>query len=111
MKQFKLSEITESVKFQIDDDEFEAIASTRLPAGAIAKYFEEVNNGDIFKAHTSFFEAVLAPESFKLFDQRLNSIEKPITMKIMADVSTWLLGDVYMGGKASDTASSSGTGQ
>lgn len=111
MKQFKLAEATEVVKFKIDEDEFEALPANRLSAGALAKYFEEVNDGKLFEAHMSFFAAVLTEESYKLFDQRMHSKDWPITLKMMADISTWLLGDVYMGGKASDSDTSSGTGQ
>ena len=111
MKQFKLTEATEAVKFQIDSDEFEAVPANRLAAGSLAKYFEQVNDGKLFEAHMSFFETVLTPDSYKLFDQRMHSKDQPITLKVMADVSTWLLGDVYMGGKASGSDTSSGTGQ
>lgn len=111
MKQFKLAEATEIVKFSIDNDEFEAIPANRLSAGALAKYFEQVNEGKLFEAHMIFFETVLTEESYKLFDQRMHSKDWPITLKMMADVSTWLLGDIYMGGKAGDSDSSSGTGQ
>lgn len=111
MKQFSLTEATETVKFKIDNDDFEAIPANRLAAGALAKYFEQVNDGKIFEAHMIFFETVLTEESYKLFDQRMHSKDWPITMQMMADVSSWLLGDVYMGGKASDSDTSSGTGQ
>ena len=111
MKKFSLIEATEAVKFSIDNDEFEAIPANRLAAGALAKYFEQVNEGKLFEAHMTFFETVLTEESYKLFDQRMHSKDWPITLKMMADVSTWLLGDVYMGGKASDSDTSSGTGQ
>lgn len=110
-KQFKLTDAVENVKFQIDDDEFEAIAPNRLPAGALAKYFEQNNEGKLFEAHNEFFKTVLLEQSYKLFEDRLNSVEKPITLKLIADISTWLLGEIYMGGKASESASSSGATQ
>lgn len=111
MKKFNIAEATETVKFSIDNDEFEAVPANRLSAGTLAKYFQEINDGKIFEAHMSFFQSVLTEESYKLFDQRMHSKDWPITLKMMADVSTWLLGDVYMGGKASDSDTSSGIGQ
>lgn len=111
MKKFNLTEATEPVIFEIDNDKFEALPANRLSAGALAKYFEQVNEGKIFEAHMVFFETVLTEESYKLFDQRMHSKDWPITMQMMADVSSWLLGEVYMGGKASASDTSSGTGQ
>lgn len=111
MKKFKLSDIVENVKFQIDEDEFEAVASSRMPAGHLAKYFEHINDGKLFEAHMTFFETVLTDESWKRFDERSKSKDYPITLQMLADISTWLLSEVYLGGKASESATSSGTGQ
>jgi len=101
LKTFNIGEISEPVKFAIDDDEFEAIPANRLPAGALAKYFSAINDSRIFDAHEFFFQAVLTEESYKTFDSRLNSIEKPITIGIMGDIAAWLLGEVYLQGEAS----------
>lgn len=101
MKKFSVGTISEPVKFEVDDDEFEAIPANRLPAGALVRYFEKIGDSKIFEAHEIFFKAVLTEESFKLFNDRLNSEEKPITINIMGDVAAWLLGDVYMQGEAS----------
>lgn len=102
MKQFSVGKVAEPVQFTIDDDEFEAIPSNRLPAGALAKYFEKINDSKIFDAHEEFFKAVLKEDSYKLFAERMDSTEKPITISIMGDVAAWLLGDIYMQGEASE---------
>ena len=102
MKQFNIGAISEPVTFSIDEDEFEAIPANRLPAGSLAKYFTAINESRIFDAHEFFFSAVLTEESYTLFDGRLNSIEKPITIGIMGDIAAWLLGEVYLQGEATE---------
>lgn len=99
-KAFNISKVSEPVSFTIDGDEFEAIASNRLPAGALAKYFTAINNNNIFDAQDLFFQAVLTETSYKLFSDRLNSTEKPIPFNILTDVASWLLGEVYLQGEA-----------
>lgn len=101
MKKFSVGKIGEPVKFSVDDDEFEAIPANSLPAGHLVKYFEKINDAKIFEAHELFFQAVLTEESYKLFYDRLNSTEKPITINVMGDIAAYLLGDVYMQGEAS----------
>lgn len=99
-KTFSIGTIGEPVTFLIDEDEFEAIPANRLPAGALAKYFAAINDSRIFDAHEFFFTAVLTEESYKLFNDRLDSVEKPITVGIMGDIAAWLLGEVYLQGEA-----------
>lgn len=101
-KFFSVGEISEPVRFSIDDDEFEGIPSNRLPAGALAKYFDAVNDSKLFEAQDFFFKTVLTEESYKLFNDRMNSTEKPITISVMGDVAAWLLGDVYLQGEAAE---------
>lgn len=97
MKVFSVAKISEPIKFQIDADEFEAIAPGQLPAGILAKYFDAINDGKLFLAHDEFFAAVLTEDSNKIFQDRLNNKENPITVAVLGDVAAWLLGDVYMG--------------
>lgn len=99
IKTFSVGAISEPVVFNIDDDEFEAIPANRLPAGALAKYFAAINESRLFDAQEFFFQAVLTEESYKLFSDRLNSAEKPITIGVMGDVAAWLLGEVYLQGE------------
>lgn len=99
-KTFNVTKTDEPITFDVDGEEFEAIPADRLPAGALAKYFEHINNGDLFKAHDAFFETVLTGDSYTRFDARLNSKENPITVSVLGDIAAWLLGDEYMGGKA-----------
>ena len=103
-KQFNVGTASDPVTFSIDDDEFEAIPANRLPAGQLAKYFQLINESRVFDAHEHFFQTVLTEESYKLYSERLDSVEKPITVNVMGDVAAWLLGEVYMQGegKASD---------
>lgn len=107
IKTFNIGTISEPVKFLIDDDEFEAIPANRLPAGSLAKYFSAINDSKIFDAHDFFFTAVLTEESYKLFNDRLNSAEKPITIGVMGDVAAWLLGEVYLQGEATEKSKES----
>lgn len=101
-KTFNVTKTAEPITFNVDEEEFEAIPADRLPAGALADYFQHINEGNLFKAHDSFFETVLTEDSYKRFNDRLHSKENPITVQVLGDIASWLLGDEYMGGKASD---------
>lgn len=101
-KQFSVGKISEPVTFSIDDDEFEAIPANRLPAGSLAKYFDKINESRVFDAHDYFFKTVLTEDSAKVFFERMDSVENPITISVMGDVAAWLLGEVYMSGEATD---------
>lgn len=101
-KQFSVSKVIEPVTFKVDEDEFEAIPANRLPAGILGKYFEQINNSQLFAAHEDFFKAVLTEESFKVFEDRLNSKESPIPITTLGDIASWLLGEVYMSGEATE---------
>lgn len=107
MKTFSIGAISEAVKFMVDGDEFEAIPANRLPAGVVARYFQKINDSRIFDAHEDFFNAVLTPDSAKLFMIRMESVENPITTAAMGDIASWLLGEVYLQGEASDDLKSS----
>lgn len=98
MKKFTNTASKETVKFSVEDDEFEAIAPRNVPASILETYFKNIKAGDLFEAHNSFFSEVLTEESHKLFVDRLASREKPITLETLGEISSWLLGDVYMGG-------------
>src|SRR5690554_5401168 len=74
-KVFNAAKASEAVTFAIDDDEFEAIPATSLPAGVLAQYFQDINEGKLFDAHSGFFKEVLTEESFKVFSDRLKSKE------------------------------------
>ena len=102
LKAFSTGIVGEPVTFEIDDDEFEAIPVNKLPAGALAKYFSLINDNKLFDAQEYFFVRVLTEESFKVFKDRLESTEKPITISVMGDVAAWLLGEVYLQGEATE---------
>lgn len=101
-KTFSVSKVSEPITFTIDDDDFEAIPANKLPAGALADYFTHINEGKLFEANDAFFKTVLTEESYKLFNDRLHSTEKPITISLLGEIAAWLLGDEYMGGKATE---------
>lgn len=101
-KTFSVSKVSEPITFTIDEDDFEAIPANKLPAGALADYFTNINEGKLFEANDAFFKTVLTEESYKLFNDRLNSTEKPITISLLGEIAAWLLGDEYMGGKATE---------
>lgn len=101
-KTFNVTKTEEPITFDVDGEEFEAIPADRLPAGALAAYFQHINDGNLFKAHDAFFETVLTEDSYKRFDARLNSKENPITVNVLGDIAAWLLGDEYMGGKVTE---------
>lgn len=100
-KTFNVTKTEEPITFDVDGEEFEAIPADRLPAGALADYFQHINEGNLFKAHDAFFETVLTEDSYKRFDARLNDKVNPITISVLGDIASWLLGDEYMGGKVS----------
>lgn len=101
-KTFNVTKTDEPITFAVDEDEFEAIPADRLPAGSLADYFQNINEGNLFKAHDSFFSAILTEDSYTRFNERLHSKEKPITVQILGDIAAWLLGDEYLGGKATE---------
>lgn len=101
-KTFSVGAISEPVTFSIDEDEFEAIPANRLPAGVLVKYFEAVNESKIFEAQELFFKAVLTEVSYKLFNDRLNSVENPITITVMGEIATWFLSEVYLSGEVTE---------
>jgi len=101
-KTFNVTKTEEPITFDVDGEEFEALPADRLPAGALAAYFQHINEGNLFKAHDAFFETVLTEDSYKRFNERLNSKDNPITINILGEIASWLLGDEYMGGKATE---------
>lgn len=100
MGTFNILKTDQPIVFTIDKENFEAIPAACLSAGEIAKYFQCLADGSLFKAHDDFFQTVLTEESYMRFNKRLNSKDNPITVKTLGDISSWLLGDEYFGGKS-----------
>lgn len=98
MKKFTNTASEETIKFEIDGDEFEAVAPKHMPASVLETYFKNIKAGDLFDAHNNFFKEALTEASHKIFTDRLMSRENPITLEMLGEVSSWLLGDEYMGG-------------
>lgn len=103
MKKFNAAKASEAVTFEVDDDTFEAIPATSLPANVLAVYFQNINEGKLFEAHEGFFKTVLTEESHKAFADRLSSTEKPINIILLGEIASWLLGEVYMGGNSEES--------
>lgn len=106
-KRFSVGDVSGPVEFEIDNDKFVAIPSNRLPAGVLAKYFEKINEGKIFEAQDYFFETVLTADSAKLFFERMESVENPITVPIIGEIAAWLLGEVYVQGEVTEESKKS----
>lgn len=112
MKTFTSKPHAEPVVFTVDSDEFTALSSTEMPGGVLDAYFKKVKEGEIFEAHYELFRFALDEKSFKLFEDRFNSkTGNPITVSMLAEIATWLLGTVYMGEDDSNAEPSTTTGQ
>lgn len=90
MKKFEVSNSAEMIEFEIGSDVFKAVAPDRLPGNVLIRYAEQVNAGELYKAHEIFFARCLDKESAELFAHRMDSKENPITLGIMAQVAEWL---------------------
>lgn len=97
MKDFQISELDEPVKFSVSGDVFVAVAPARLPANVLVRYAEGVTIGRVHSAHMRLFSDVLDEDSYKLFADRLDSSENPITLHTMANITTWLVEEIYSG--------------
>lgn len=98
MKAFTSKPSSAPVIFAIDEDEFEAVPAGQMPGGVLDAYFKKVKEGEVFEAHLEFFKFALTEASYKLFEDRYhNRSDKPITITMLGEISTWLLGSVYMG--------------
>lgn len=97
-KKFSLGTVAKPVTFSIDTDDFEAIPANRLPAEALASYFQLINEGKLFDAHKTFFKTVLTEESSVLFSERMSSTDSPITVTLLGEIVSWLLSEIYMSG-------------
>jgi len=85
--------------FTVGNEAFEVIPAEKLLASGLATYFQSINDGDLFKAHDAFLEIALTNDSYKRFNSRLYSKNNPITLSTLAEVTSWLVGDVFLGGK------------
>lgn len=94
-KTFPVTESTEDVVFVIEEDTFTAVPASRLPGSVMLHYVELIEKGSIYEANAYFVEAALTEGSAKLFMDRLNSKENPITLRTMGKVVNWLFGEVY----------------
>lgn len=100
MKTFNIIKTDQSFTFTVDKDLFEAIPADKVSASLLASYFQHIMDGNLFKAHDFFFETVLTEESYKRFNDRLNSKTNPITIFVLGDIAAWLIGDQFLGGKS-----------
>lgn len=91
IKEFKVSELNDPIQFKIGDDVFVGLPANKVPAGALIRYAELVNDGKVFAAHTIFFNDILEDESAAKFSERIDSKENPINLSTMVEVATWLM--------------------
>lgn len=91
MKTFKVSDNKDMIEFQVGDDVFKALSPDRLPGNVIVRYVEQVQNGKMYEAHSTFFARALDKESAELFVHRLDSKENPINLSTMVQVAEWLM--------------------
>lgn len=93
MKDF--TEERQRLQFTIDDDVFEAASG--LPGKVLAVFvsrYTTATEGDVLGEYNAIIGAlslVLLPASRDLFQERLGSLEKPITLEQASDVIMWLL--------------------
>jgi hypothetical protein len=97
IKEFLTSERDEPTKFKVDDDVFVAVAPNKLPANVLISYAETMAIGRVRSAHIRLFADVLEEDSHKVFAERMNSTENPVTLTMMADVANWLVEEIYAG--------------
>lgn len=100
MNTFNITKTDQPIIFTIGNEDFEAIPAEKLSANVIARYFQEINEGNLFKAHEEFFQAVLTLESYERFNTRLNFKKDPITIFTLGDITSWLIGEEFLGGKS-----------
>lgn len=105
MKAFTNTASEETIEFEIDGEKFQALAPRFVSAGVLESYFKSVKAGEIFEAHNNLFAKVLTEESHIRFVDRLISNTNPITLEILGEVSSWLIGDEYMGGGSGNGSS------
>lgn len=89
-KIFKAAAAQEPLEFEIDGDNFVAIAPNRLPGNVLIAYVEDVQEGRVYQGHKNLFDKSLLPESAVRFNERLNSVENPINLQQMIEVAEWL---------------------
>jgi hypothetical protein len=103
----------EDVRFQVDEDVFEAAPA--IPAEVLTDFavkFADVNSLPATKrveALTDVLEMVLKPASFELIKSRMRDKEAPIDIDQLNDIIVWLL-EQY-GQRPTQPSSASSTGQ
>lgn len=90
-KSFATSDALEAIEFDVDGDDFLAVAPNRLPAYTLIRYSEQVTDGKLYEAHKLFFNSVLTGDSAERFDARLNDRDKPITLPMMIEIAQYLI--------------------
>lgn len=96
MKDF--SQARPDVTFQIDGDVF--FAYPALPARVLVGFAmtfdgvsEDTPANEQMDAMLSILERALKPDSYRLFNERTSSREKPIDLNQVNDVMEWMLGE------------------
>lgn len=100
MGTFNLTKTHEPLFFTVNGEEFEALPAKEISASVLTEFFQLINSGDLFKSHDGFLKDALTEESYNRFKKRLNSTENAITVSVLGEVVSWLIGDEYSGSKS-----------
>lgn len=95
IKNFTKIDRRDNVKFQIDDDVFEAVGTAPAMAILDVSAVNQADGLDKIKIIFTFLDQVLLPDSAQRFADRLKSSEHPIDIDQAASIAVWLMEGVY----------------
>lgn len=110
IKSFTKMDRRDNVKFQIDDDVFEAVGTAPAMAVLDVSAVNQAKDLDKIRIILSFLDQVLLPDSAQRFADRLKSAEEPIDIDQAASVAVWLMEGVYAPERPTPAQSPSETG-
>lgn len=93
-RSFSTAEALDKIEFDVDGEDFIAVAPNRLPANVLIRYSETVQDGKLYEAHKDFFAKVLEDDSAVRFEQRLSGTDadkQPITLAMMIEIAEFLV--------------------
>lgn len=110
IKSFTKIDRRDNVKFQVDDDVFEAVGTAPAMAILDVSAVNQAEGLDKIRTILSFLDQVLVPDSAVRFAERLSSAEAPIDIDQAASIAVWLMEGVYATERPTPAQSPSGTG-
>jgi len=88
------------VTFEVDDEKFTAVGA--VPAEMMKDLMAQAENlraggafAEQYASIKAIVESVLLPDSLEVFRARLADLANPIDFDVLAEVSTWLVSEVY----------------